>query len=169
MLVAPMSPERVHLAAVALGSNLGDRRAHLGAALKALDELPGTRVSARSTFLETEPVGPPGQGKYLNAAAMLRTTMAPRPLLEALLGIERGRGRERRAGERWGARTLDLDLLLYDESVIAEPGLSVPHPRLHERLFVLRPLAEIAPDVRVPPAGARVRELLELLERGAQA
>ncbi len=168
MLGAPMASESEHLAAVALGSNLGDRGAFIEAALSALGGLPGTRVIARSSVLETDPVGPSAQGKYLNAAALLQTTMAPRALLDALLEIERAHGRERRTGERWGARTLDLDLLLYDETVIAEPGLIVPHPRLHERLFVLRPLAEIAPDARVPPAGAMVRELLEFLEREAR-
>lgn len=149
----------VHVAAVGLGSNVGDRRAHIEAAFAGLSRLPGTRLVRRSGVIETEPMGPAGQGPYLNAAALIETTLAPRELLLAMLELERSRGRERRTSERWGPRTLDMDLLLFDDLMIDEPGLKVPHPRLHERRFVLAPLSEIAPDARVPGQGASVREL----------
>jgi len=165
MLTAPMASSLTHTAAVALGSNLGDRLAHFDAAFAAMDAMPGTWLVARSLCHETEPVGPPGQGMYLNAAAVLHTTLDPRPLLDALLRIERAQGRDRSAAERWGPRTLDLDLLLYDERVIDEPGLTLPHPRLHERLFVLEPLAEIAPGLSVPGTGATVAELFRSFAR----
>jgi 2-amino-4-hydroxy-6-hydroxymethyldihydropteridine diphosphokinase len=100
------------------------------------------------------------QGRYLNAAVLLSTTMPARDLLDALLDIERNAGRDRSGGERWSARTLDLDLLLFGDATIDEPGLVVPHPRMHERLFVLAPLAEIAPHLPVPGLNANVGELL---------
>ena len=145
-----------------MGSNVGDRHANLAFAVAALREIPAVRVFAVSEAIETEPVGGPlGQGPYLNAAAGLQTTLRPRELLELLLAIERRLGRVR--AERWGPRTLDLDLLLYDDRVIDEPGLRVPHPRMHERLFVLRPLAAIAPSARHPVLGTTVREILDNL------
>jgi len=134
---------------VSLGSNLGDRAVQLSRALAALAALPATRVAALSPIFETAPVGPPPQGPYLNAVAKLRTSLAPRALLEDLLAIERAAGRVR-GGVRNAARTLDLDLLLYGASVIDEPGLRVPHPRLAERPFVLEPLAALAPALRHP-------------------
>jgi 2-amino-4-hydroxy-6-hydroxymethyldihydropteridine diphosphokinase len=146
-------------AAIALGSNLGDRRANIHAAIDALAALPGTRVLAVSTIIQTAPVGPRPQGPYLNAAALLATTLPARDLLDHLLAIEQTRGRERAADQRWGPRTLDLDLLLYGAQVIAEPGLIVPHPHLHERSFVLIPLAEIAGEMNVPTLGATVGDL----------
>lgn len=156
------------LAAIGLGSNVGDRRAHLDAAVHALAVCPGVRVVAVSAYLETAPVGPAGQGPYLNAAATLETTLDARPLLDALLEIERTRGRDRTREQRWGPRTLDLDLLVFGDRVIDEPGLRVPHPRLGERAFVLEPLAEIAPDLAVPGIGRSVGALLEdLRAKGA--
>jgi 2-amino-4-hydroxy-6-hydroxymethyldihydropteridine diphosphokinase len=146
---------------VALGSNLGDRRAHLDAALSALDALPGTRLDAVSAIYETAPVGPPGQQDYLNAVARLSTTLAPLALLDALLSIEQSRGRVR--AERWGPRTLDLDLLVHGDAVLSDPRLTLPHPRLHERAFVLTPLADLAPDLRV--AGRTVAQHLALADR----
>jgi 2-amino-4-hydroxy-6-hydroxymethyldihydropteridine diphosphokinase len=146
-------------ACVALGSNVGDRAAHVEAAIAALGALPATALLRRSGLFETEPVGPVAQGRFINAAAVIETTLAPRDLLAALQAIERGRGRVRDPGGRWGPRTLDLDLLLYGDAIIDEPGLTVPHPRLHERLFVLDPLAEIAGETVVPGLGRAVSQL----------
>lgn len=135
---------------VGVGSNVGDRAAHVAHAAAALARTAGVRVLGMSTVHETEPVGPPGQGPYLNAVIALETTLAPRALLAALLAIERERGRDRALELRNGPRTLDLDLLCWGSAVpggdrIDEPGLQVPHPRMHERAFVLLPLAEVAP------------------------
>ncbi len=146
---------------VALGSNLGDRRAFLGAAFAALAALPGTRLLARSSLYETPPLGPAGQQDYLNGAAALTTSLAPLSLLDELLRIEQAQGRVRR--ERWGPRTLDLDLLLHGESILRHPRLTLPHPAMLGRAFVLCPLAEIAP--RLLLAGRSVEQHLALLDR----
>lgn len=127
---------------VALGSNLGDRERHIRAALEELAEAGDVRVIRCSALHETEPVGgPAGQGPYLNAVAEVDTALPPRELLNRLLAVEARHGRRR--AERCGSRTLDLDLLLYRERVIDEPELTVPHPRMWERAFVMEPLAEI--------------------------
>lgn len=143
---------------VGLGANLGDREATLRAAVDALAAEEGIEVVAVSTFRDTEPVGVVGQPRFLNGAVALDTTLAPRELLERLLAIEQRFGRVRVAGEH-GPRTLDLDLLLYGEERIDSPGLTVPHPRLHERRFVLEPLAELDPGLVVPGRGS-VAELI---------
>lgn len=127
---------------VALGSNLGDREAHLARAVEALRATPGVEVEALSTIRETAPVGGPPQGPYLNAVVELRTGLAARTLLERLLEIEAEAGRAR-GPQRNAPRTLDLDLLLYGDQEIDEPDLVVPHPRMQQRAFVLEPLAEL--------------------------
>jgi 2-amino-4-hydroxy-6-hydroxymethyldihydropteridine diphosphokinase len=157
-----------HVAYLGLGSNLGDRAMHLRSAVDGLASLPSTRVVALSDFLETEPVGPVPQGPFLNAAAALETALAPRELLAHIHAIERERGRERGAEQRWGPRTLDIDILLYDDLVIDEPGLTIPHPRMHERLFALEPLASIAPHAIVPPTERTVSALLQALRAASR-
>jgi len=149
----------VTVAYVSLGANLGDREETIRAAIAAL---PG--VVAVSELRDTEPVGITDQPRFLNGAARLETELSPRQLLETLLEIERGLGRERRERrERWGPRTIDLDLLLYGDKTVDEPGLTVPHPRLHERRFVLEPLADLDPQLVVPGRG-RVSSLLAALD-----
>ncbi len=142
---------------VGLGSNLGDRAAHLAEALDALHATPEVEVLDVSPVYETEPVGPP-QPPYWNAVVRLRTGLAPRALLERLLAIEREAGRVRSA-ERNAPRTLDLDLLLYGDCCLSEPGLELPHPRLAERAFVLVPLRDLAPELRHPLLGESVATL----------
>ena len=139
---------------IGLGSNLGDRKATLEAALR---QLAPRRVSE---ILETEPWGLAGQPRFLNAVAEIDTALPPAELLDRLLALEQDHGRVRR--ERWGPRTLDLDLLLYGGHVIRTEALAVPHPRLAERRFVLEGLAELCPDEPVPGLGKTVRQLLEV-------
>ena len=143
------------IAYIALGSNLGDRERHLGAAFAALRALRGVRDVSLSRVYETDPIGPGEQRPYLNAVARVCTDLPPRALLDRLLAIERSEGRVR-GPERNAARTLDLDLLLYGEREIDEPGLVVPHPRIAERPFVLEPLCDLAPDLVIPGAAAPV-------------
>jgi 2-amino-4-hydroxy-6-hydroxymethyldihydropteridine diphosphokinase len=143
---------------VGLGANVGNRRENLDRAVELLGAEPGVRVFAVSSVRETDPVGYEDQPRFLNAACAVDTELGPRDLLERLLAIERALGRER-TGPRFGPRTIDLDLLLYGSETIDEPGLTVPHPRLAERLFVLEPLHELAPEL-VLPDGRAVRDLL---------
>jgi 2-amino-4-hydroxy-6-hydroxymethyldihydropteridine diphosphokinase len=138
---------------VALGSNLGDREATLLDAVEALRAEPGVEVVAVSGLIETEPVGFLDQPRFVNGVAALDTTLSARALLELLLDVEQRFGRSRDGVPAQGPRTLDLDLLLYGDEEIDEPGLRVPHPRMHERLFVLGPLAEIAPGLEIPGLG----------------
>jgi len=137
---------------VGLGANLGDRERTLRAAVDALAAEDGVEVVSVSVLRETEPVGVGQQPLYLNGAAELETTLTARRLLDRLLAVEQRFGRIRVPGEQ-GPRTLDLDLLLFGDEVIDEPGLTVPHPRLHERRFVLEPLAELAPGLVVAGRG----------------
>jgi 2-amino-4-hydroxy-6-hydroxymethyldihydropteridine diphosphokinase len=132
---------------LALGSNLGDRLEHLRAATSRLDATEGIDVVRSSRIYETDPVGPP-QPAYLNAVIAVDTTLEPRELLEACRGVEDALGRVR--VERWGPRTIDVDILVYDERTVAEPGLEIPHPRMHERGFVLVPLGELDADAMLP-------------------
>ncbi len=147
---------------IALGSNLGDREATIRDALAALAEEPGIEIVAVSSLVDTEPVGVADQPRFLNGAASLETELTAQSLLALLLDVERRFGRRREGMPPHGPRTLDLDLLLYGDAVIDEPGLRVPHPRLHERAFVLGPLAEVAPDLEVPGKG-EVQTLLARL------
>ncbi len=133
-------------AAVGLGSNLGDRRRFLREAVASIGEL-GTLLAV-SALYETAPIGGPKQGPYLNAVAVVDTTLGPRQLFDGLLDVERGLGRER--GERWGPRTIDVDLLVYEDEQIDEPGLTLPHPRMTERRFVLYPLLTVWPRPELP-------------------
>lgn len=147
---------------VALGSNLDDPRAQVLRGCDALSRLPDSQLLARSRLYRSAPWGVAEQPEFVNAAAEIETTLAPRELLDALLGIERAAGRDR-SGARWGPRVLDLDLLLYGDCECNEPGLTLPHPHLHERAFVLLPLSDLAPDLEVPGRG-RVDELLARIE-----
>lgn len=145
-----------------LGSNLGDRDANIAAVLDRLEVDGALRVVALSTIRTTAPVGGPPQADYRNAAALADTELPPRALLAALKSAEEYVGR-RKGGERWGPREIDVDLLLYGDQVIAEPDLTVPHPRMAARRFVLEPAAEIAPAMRHPVQRRTMRELLEAL------
>lgn len=138
-------------AAIALGSNLDDPEAQVRRAFDEIAALPGTRLTARSPLYRTAPVGYAEQPDFVNACALVETTLAPRALLEGLLAIEQRHGRVR--AMRNGPRTLDLDIVLYGERTIDEPGLTVPHPRAHERVFVLKPLLDVWPDALIPGRG----------------
>jgi 2-amino-4-hydroxy-6-hydroxymethyldihydropteridine diphosphokinase len=147
---------------IGLGSNEGDRQANIEAALEALSQAPHVRLERVSPLLETTAVGgPAGQGAFLNAAAVIETDLEPLELLDVLQEVERRLGRQRT--EHWQPRAIDLDLLLYDQRVIAHPRLNVPHLRLRERRFVLEPLAAVAGEAIDPVTGLSVRQLLERL------
>ncbi len=139
------------LAYVGLGANIGDPRRQLTEALTAMSGLPETRLAGHSGYFRTAPVGYEDQPEFLNAVAALDTRLAPGVLLEGLQGIERRQGRERPFAN--APRTIDLDLLLFGEEQIARPGLTVPHPRMHERAFVLQPLLELDPEISIPGKG----------------
>jgi len=147
--------------ALALGSNIGESQAILEAAIEILAQTPGIFLEAKSNWYRTKAVGPP-QPDYLNGCAILQVEISPQKLLETLLGIEQTFGRVRQ--ERWGPRTLDLDLLLYDDLILQTPNLQIPHPRMRERAFVLVPLAEIAPDWVDPVTGCVIKELLKQVD-----
>ncbi|MEB3292958.1 MAG: 2-amino-4-hydroxy-6-hydroxymethyldihydropteridine diphosphokinase [Synechococcales bacterium] len=153
------------LCAIALGSNLGspvgNSQTTLTAALQVLNNTPGMQVITRSHWYRTKAVGPP-QPDYLNGCALLRTDLTPLDLMSTLLQVESQFGRIRR--ERWGARTLDLDLLLFNDQMLLSPRLEIPHPRMAERAFVLVPLAEIAPDWQDPRSGQSIQQLLHQVD-----
>ncbi|PLV57676.1 2-amino-4-hydroxy-6-hydroxymethyldihydropteridine pyrophosphokinase [Thermotoga sp. SG1] len=148
---------------IALGSNLGDRELNLKTALVKMKER-GMSIEKLSSFVETEPYGYTDQPKFLNAVCLVETDLSPRALLNTLLEIEREMGRVRTI--KWGPRVIDLDIVFYEDLVVNEEGLTIPHPDAHNRLFVLEPLSEIAPDLVHPVLKKTVRELLmELKQR----
>ena len=145
---------------IGVGSNEGERLECISHALQALNAVPGIRLIQMATIIETAPVGGPPQDPYLNTAAELQTTLTPRELLTTLQGIERRLGRTP-SPQRWAPRPIDLDILLYDDLVIAEPDLVIPHPRMHERRFVLEPLVQLAPDLIHPTLRRAMSTLLD--------
>lgn len=151
---------------VGLGSNLGPRRENIESALREIALAPGVRLRRMSPLYETDPVGGPPQGSFLNGVAEVEAEMAAAELLLLLQGIEERLGRRRTT--RWGPRVIDLDLLLYGDEVSPGPGLVLPHPRMKEREFVLLPLADLNRELPVPPTGRSIGELLDALqgERG---
>jgi len=150
---------------LALGSNIGDRKNFLLRARSLLLKTPGVRITISSPLYQTDPVGgPPGQKSYLNAVLRLETGLPPHELLEKCQEIEDRLGRDR--PERWSPRTIDLDLLLYDDLVSRDAHLELPHPRMHQRAFVLVPLADVAPDLVHPRLERTIRDLLEMLAEG---
>lgn len=151
-----------HRAYIGIGSNLGDRLLHCRQAITAIASSPENRILRCSAFYETEPVGKKDQGWFINGAIALETTLSPRQLMDFLLKIENRLGRVRM--ERWGPRTIDLDILFYGNEVITEGDLQIPHPQVQNRLFVLAPLADIAPDLRHPVLNKTVWELRQALE-----
>ncbi|TML73417.1 MAG: 2-amino-4-hydroxy-6-hydroxymethyldihydropteridine diphosphokinase [Actinobacteria bacterium] len=151
---------------VGIGSNLGDRGSALEQAVDAIGALPATTVTRVSSIRETDAVGLVDQPRFLNGAVELETGLAPEALLAALLAAEQALGRDRAGVPKGGPRTIDLDLLLYDDRRIDRSELEIPHPRLHERRFVLEPLAELDPDLEVPGKGA-VQTLLARLDSGS--
>ena len=155
----------MHDVYLGLGSNLGDREAMLRAALGAIHDLPSTTLVKQSPIYETPPMGLQDQDAYLNMAAWITTSLDAMELMRALQQIESQLGRaDREQRKHWGPREIDIDILLYDKEVIDEPALTVPHPGMNERWFVLKPLSDIAPHVEHPTLGKRIEALLALLD-----
>lgn len=159
----PPTPAPAETVAIGIGSNIGDTAAHLRFAVQSVRALPTTTLLAVADPITTEPVGPIAQPPFLNSCILIATSLSARALLAHLHDIERSRGRDRAREQRWGPRTLDLDILLFGIQTISEPGLTIPHPRLCERRFALEPLAQIAPTAQIPTIGLTVREALARL------
>ncbi|AFY34978.1 2-amino-4-hydroxy-6-hydroxymethyldihydropteridine diphosphokinase [Calothrix sp. PCC 7507] len=159
--LSPQDSYSVKTSAIALGSNIGDSQAILEAAVETLARTPGILLTAKSSWYQTKAIGP-AQPDYINGCILLQIVMLPQLLLETLLNIEQKFGRVRQ--ERWGPRTLDLDLLLYDDLILQTPTLQIPHPRMKERAFVLVPLAEIAPDWVDPVSGCVIKDLVKQVD-----
>lgn len=151
-----------HTAYIGMGSNMGDRGRFLDQAVKRLESIRGCQVMNIADYIETAPYGGVEQAEFLNSALALKTILPAEALLKALNGIEAEAGRERKV--RWGPRTLDLDILLYDDCIIDSPRLTIPHREMHMRDFVLRPMAQIAPHIRHPLIGKTMEELLHQLD-----
>lgn len=164
-LPAPQTSFVRKIVYISLGSNVGDREQNLRSAIERLGQL--GELKAVSSFYETEPVEYTAQPWFLNAAVELETDLMPKQLLARVLGIEQAMGRKRIVAK--GPRTIDLDILFFGKSIVDTPGLIIPHRALHERRFVLEPLAEIAPDVRHPVFKRTVREMRDALPAGADA
>jgi 2-amino-4-hydroxy-6-hydroxymethyldihydropteridine diphosphokinase len=164
----PPLPE-TRKAYVALGSNLNDPAGNVIAAATEMNTIPGVRVIATSRLYTTAPVGVADQPDFINAVAMLEVGCTARELLDGLLALEKRYGRDRTSEQRWGPRTLDLDLLLFRQQTIDEPGLTVPHPRMAERLFVLEPLADLASSLVPPGWTMSVGRMLEAMREGANS
>ena len=145
---------------IGIGSNEGDRLQHLSHAIRAIGAINGVQLVQMATIIETEPVGGPPQGPYLNTVIEIETTVSPLALLTQLQEIERQLGRLP-SPQRWAPRPIDLDLLLYDDQIVELPQLSIPHPRMHERRFVLEPLAQVAPEIVHPVRQQSIAALLE--------
>ncbi len=143
---------------IGIGSNLGDRGKNIADAINYIEQEKSLNLTKQSSLYETGAVGGPPQGKFLNGALEVEANLPPRDLLETLKGIERKLGRDSKE-VKWGPRAIDLDILLYDNLILNEPGLIIPHPLFHKRAFVLRPLAEIAPEVKHPVLKKTVKEL----------
>jgi 2-amino-4-hydroxy-6-hydroxymethyldihydropteridine diphosphokinase len=154
---------RGSLVYVGLGGNLGDARRHVSRAIDELNEIPGCSLLARSSLYRSAPMGPVEQGWFVNAVAGLRAELEPLDLLHYLQDLERSHGRVR-GGERWGPRTLDLDILLFGDRIVDRPGLTIPHPGLTARNFVVYPLLQLAPDL-VLPDGRRLTDVASRLDR----
>lgn len=152
-----MKPE-YKFAYLGLGSNLGDRIKNLGKAISQLSHHPLIKITSSSSFYETEPVGYRNQGWFINQAIRIETTLCPIELLETIKGIERQLGREK--GVKWGPRTIDIDILFYEDTILDTPHLTIPHPLIHERMFVLATLAEIAQSFIHPILDKTIREIL---------
>ena len=159
-----MSESSYAIAYISLGSNLSDRRDSIEKAVELLGSYRQVELVRQSRLIETAPIGgPAGQGNFLNGALHLRTSLTPDELLALMLAVEACLGRVR--AEKWGPRIIDLDLLLYDDLIIDKPGLKLPHPLMHQRRFVLTPLAEIAPQAYHPILKKNIRQILEDFEK----
>jgi 2-amino-4-hydroxy-6-hydroxymethyldihydropteridine diphosphokinase len=155
------------VAYIGLGTNLGDRLGNIRKAMAAIRQVPGVAVLRISPIYQTSPVGRTDQPQFLNAVAEVGTGLAPQKLMKALLEIERSLGRVR--GEKWGPRTIDLDIVYYGDRTIKRKGLTVPHPEAAKRAFVLAPLCDLAPELVDPVHGKTVAQLLAALDRTGQA